>query len=148
MWINWKVVRFVAGLFGIGIFCAVVMSAGVVSQLGGSGLSETPPQSDSSTSDTSTSSTDDESQTDDGGQAQGEGSFWDNVGAAEIVKAQIDNAARDKDCATLDGLRQSWEAGGIVLAGGVDAETEGPETTRAVLGYLANQTITAGCETD
>ena len=140
MWLNWKVIRFVAGVLGLVVFCVAVMSAGVLSQLG-AGLSETAPTlSDTSTPDTSTPSTDDQDQD------QAEGSFWDNVAASSTLKGQIDRAATTGDCDTLNTVRNGYKYGGVVLAGGVDAETDGGETTRQVQAYIAAEAIKAGCE--
>lgn len=139
---TWAIIRFVFGIFGIAVVVAVVMATGVLSQLG-AGLADDEPAQPStaggSSSSSSSSSTAEEGT---------EGSFWDNVGAAEVIKGQIDRAASTGDCDTLTSLRKGYDHGGVILAGGVDAEADGGQTTREVQAYIAAEAIKAGCELD
>lgn len=148
---TWAIIRFVFGIFGIAVVVAVVMATGVLSQLGAGLADDEPAQpstaggsSSSSTAGGSSSSSSSSSTAEEGT----EGSFWDNVGAAEVIKGQIDRAASTGDCDTLTSLRKGYDHGGVILAGGVDAEADGGQTTREVQAYIAAEAIKAGCELD
>jgi hypothetical protein len=142
MGINWKTLRAVFSILGIVIVCAVVMTTGTFAQLG-TNTDNDGAARPSTEQDAAPSSSNAEPSSDDGREP-----FWDNVAASTMVKQDIDIAARDENCDKLNTLIDSYENSGVVLAGGVDADTDGEATSRAVIGYIANAAANAGCELD
>jgi len=130
MRINWKAVRFVFGVFGIVVVVAAVMSAGVLSQLGVS----VPDDEPAAPVEQGAAAPADDAGEPDAGQSA-EGSFWDDVLAAKVVKGQIDRAAETEDCDELDRLAELHSR-----AYGMPEDSR-----RELLGYIVGHQLRIGC---
>lgn len=122
----WAIIRFTFGVLGIVIVCAVIMTTGVLSQLG-VGVPADEATQPGTEQDAAPSSSDQ-------GESE-ETSFWDDVLAADMVKAQIDRAAAEEDCDELDRLAELHSH---------DYGTP-EDSRRELLGYITGHQLDVGC---